>query len=665
MTLFYYYGSSDFGNDRIRLGPSGFSFTEAADAGTLAMSRIQVDDPAGALDIVGHHAFRAIETACSWDSLFRGYFADRVVKRGESLLTAAARVWDCTVYDLNAALSFEVIRGSDGYRPKETDTERLAWALGSGYTGPVSTDDGAVFGADVDLDKADYRGRYLADVVNDCAQVSGCNFFVAWDDTVGAPVLHYYLPTRAFNSSTLKISNVLGDVDGLTVYAPDAQAGLARDPSRVYSGLYYQYGERTSAAYRTSASVLSDIGHKREATEQDPSVRTAARAQAKADKWLDEADTELDTISVVLHQVPPSAVNLIRAGQRIQVKFTHLPGFTSYTWMRVVRRTVEQDGDTQLLYALGLELANPKMGGTKRGPRNAVPVDMEDGSSVGIDRYCLQTRRYQIWYDSGQKNVPIPDEVNYDAAPPGHSECTEETPFLRRPYTMASCPPTFQGGHSGTLREEQWFECDPGDLVGVASLRFTYTTTDERFTTGRMLEYGVLAAADGPPDTDFDYEVLGTCDPGGGTFDIPASVLTPSVTNYVVLAPRDLSIRGVETCDDALAQPIHGGPLGDPPTYIGGGEYGSWQVDIASIAATTRVVSGSGTTPWTSMTGDIDGTNREFTLPDWNGSGIPQVRIGGVVYAAGQDYTWDAAAGTIEMNFAPWEGAPLQGRWKV
>ena len=661
MSLFFYYGAGDFGNEAIRLG-EGFSFTECADSGVLAMSRVMVDDPTGVLDIVGHHSFRATETSCSWDSLFRGYFADRTIKRYVSMLTGAARIWDGTVYDLNAAMDFEVIRGTTAIRPKETDTARLAWLLASGYTGPISTNGASVFGAGVNLDKADYRGRYMSDVVNDCAQVSGCNYFVAWEDALGSAALHYYLPTRAFNTSTLKISNVLADVDGATVYAPSSDASLNRDPGRVYSGVYYQYGEKTSAEYRTDAGVLAAIGHKRETTEQDQSVRTAAKADAKADKWLAEAATELDTISVTLHKVRPADVNLIRAGQRIQVKFTHLPGFTSYTYMRITRRTVEQDGDTQEYYKLDLELANPKQGGTKRGPRNAPASDMEDGSSLSYTRGCLSANRNVISYSGGTANVPIPDVVAFGTpVPPAHDEVTECSPSFRRPYTFADCPPTFQGGWSGTLREEQYLIVTVGSLSGVATVRVTFTVSLPLFTTGKQLEYGVRTPDPTVvPTAEFQYQVLGYCDPAGGYFDIPASVLTASATNYIVIAPADLSARGIETCDDSLLNGLEG-PLGG--ISPGGGEYNSWQVQLNITSIYTRTVSGSGLTPWQSFTETVNGTRKTFTAPDWNGSGVPGVRIGAEEYAAGADYSYDPAAGTVTLNFAPWSGAPLQGRW--
>lgn len=659
MTLFYYYGSGDFGNDRIRLGPAGFSFQEAADTGTVAMSKVVVDDPLGTLDIVGHHAFRAIETACTWDSLFRGYFADRTIKRQASMRTGAARVWDSTVYDLNAALSFEVIRGSSAHRPKETDTARLAWLLASGFTGPVSTDGGHVFGAGVSLDKADYRGRYMADVLSDCAQVSGNNFWVAWDDTVGAPTLHYYDPQRAHNSSTLKISNVLADVDSLTVYAPDFEAPLSRDPSRVYTGIYYQYGDKTSAEHRTNATVLSHIGHKREGTEQDDSVRTAAKADSKADKWLTEAETELDTISVVLHKVPPSAVNLIRSGQRIQCKFSHMPGYESYTWLRVTRRTVEQDGDTQLLYNLGLELANPKQGGTKRGPRNAPPVDVEDGASVTLTRACLLET---IDQDDGHGGIP--NAFAYTTVVPDH-DIVEGVTYATT-YVYGGCP-IGQSAYNGLSHKEQWLQFTPSlsDTVGV---RFTFTAKDWRgilgplFDTTPGLDFGYLPAADGPPTSAGQGVVLGTVSPSGGSFTIPSSLLSDGVTNYVFLRAAWQGIGGQACAGDLIAGNL--GPLGDAGTP-GGGEFNTGQVVIDLWSATTRVVSGSGTGPWMTLTGDIDGVNQTYTLPGWNQSGTPRIRIGPVEYNPGADYTIDEAAGTITMSFAPWPGADLQGVWRT
>ena len=656
MTLFYYGSTGDLNTDRIRLG-SGFSFTDSADSGTLAMSRVRVDDPSGNLTIVGHHAFRAIETGCSWPSLFRGYFADRTVKRAESMLTGAARVWDATVYDLNAALQFEVIRGTGAQRPAETDTERLAWLLGAGYLGPISSDDSAVFGADVDLDKQDYRGMTAGDVLSDCAQVSGCNYFVAWDETVGSPVIHYYLPTRAFNSSTLRISNVLSDVDGTTVFAPDKTAELTRDPSLVYSGIYYQYGDRTSAAvYETNPTVLAAIGHKRETAELDPSIGNGTRASAKATKWLQEAETEEDVISVVLYKVPVAQVNLIRAGQRIEVKFTHLPGYEAWTWMRVVRRTVAQDGDTQEFYALTLALNDPKQGGSKvrHKPGRRPDAELTTTGSITLTEREMYSRFDDFALD------PL-DDVAYG------------NPVIKRigswvyhniPYTTGGCPLGF-GGWSGDSEHEGWWEYTTGALADdVVGVRFTIGAANATYIYGNAADqpYTYGFATSQPTDVG-QFTPLGQVDwvAAGAVVDIPRSAINEAGTSYFVIAP------GWRCAQDAFfcAQDLADGSTGPAGSLASGGEGNSGQLRIPTITATYLVLNAtSGLTPWVAGDGAINGTNKTFTLFGWDGTGSPQVKVNGLILD-GPDFTFSDTALTVTLKVAPQAGDVVTFRYQA
>lgn len=657
MTLFYYGSTGDLNTDRIRLG-SGFSLTEAAESGTFAMSRVSVDDPAGNLNIVGHHAFRAIETACSWDTLFRGYFADRTVKRADSMLTGAARRWDATVYDLNAALQFEVIRGNDAKRPAETDTARLAWALSSGFTGPISTDDSAVFGEDVDLDTQDYRGMTLADVLSDCAQATGANYFVAWDQTLAAPVLHYYQPVRAFNSSTLKISNVLGDVDGTTVFAPDKDAELTRDPSLVYSGLLMQYGDRASAfVYETNATVLAAIGHKREATQADPSLSSAAKATRKANQWLDEAETERDTIAVVLHKVPPAQVNLIRAGQRIQVKFTHLPGYSSYTWMRVQRRTVAQDGDTQLFYALTLQLSDPKQGGSR--VRHKPGRHPDAGPLVSGDALTLTQREMKNAFD-GFDLDPIAVVAYANPA----TKRIGSYVFHNLPYTTTGCP-LGPGGWTGLSEYEGWWEYTSGALADeVVGIRFTIGAADPTFIYGNAGDqpyvYGWL---DAQPTDVGQYVPVGLVDwvGAGAVVDLPRSAINEGGTSYFCIAP------GWHAASDAFfcAQDLADGTTGPAGSLASGGEGNSGQLRQPTVtAAFLLLASTSGLTPWTAGDGTVDGSNQVFTLHAWDGTGAPQVKINGLVLDS-TDFTYSDTALTVTLNVAPQEGDQVTFRYQA
>lgn len=657
MTLFYYGSSGDLNTDRIRLG-DGFSLTEAAESGVLAMSRVRVDDPSGNLTIVGHHSFRAIETGCSEPSLFRGYFADRTVKRADSMLTGAARLWDCTVYDLNAALQFEVIRGTSAQRPAETDTARLAWLLGSGFLGPISSDDSAVFGADEELDKQDYRGMTAADVLSDCGQASGCNYFVAWDETIGAPVIHYYLPTRAFNSSTIRISNVLADVDMTTVFAPSMDAELNRDPSLVYSGVLMQYGDRASAfVYETSASVLAAIGHKRETTQADPSLSSAAKATRKANVWLSESDTELDVINVTLHKVPPSAVNLIRAGQRIEVKFTHLPGYSSFTWMRVQRRTVAQDGMTQEYYALTLQLSNPKQGGSRvrhKPGRHPDAVVTTDGSSI-----TLTPREMKNAFD-GFELDPI-------------ATVAYSNPLIKRigswvyhnlPYTTTGCP-LGAGGWSGLSESEGWWEYTSGALAdNVVGIRFTIGAADATYIFGNAASqpyaFGWL---DAQPTDVGQYVQVGSVDwvAAGAVVDLPRAAINEGGTSYFCIAPAWHAAPDAFFC----AQDLADGTTGPAGSLLSGGEGNSGNLRIPTVTATFLVMSGSsGLAPWTPGDGLINGTNRSFALTGWDGTGAPQVKINGLILD-GTDYEYSDTALTVTLRVAPQEGDNVTFRYQA
>jgi len=654
VTLFYYIGtSSDLGDQAVRLG-SGFAFTEAAESGELAMSQIRIDDPSGSLNIPGHYPFRAIETGCSFDSLFRGYFADRTIKRADSYRTGAARVWDSTVYDLNAALQFEVIRGNDAKRPAETDTERLAWLLGSGYTGPISSDDSAVFGADVDLDKQDYRGLTMADVLSDCAQVSGCNYFVAWDETLGA-VLHYYLPTRAFNSSTIKISNVLSDVDGTTILAPSFDSELALDPSRVFSGVYFNYGDRMSAAsYRTNATVLAAIGHKRETQVLDSSVNSAAKASAKADKYLNEAETELGTISCTLYKVPVSVVNLIRAGQRIQVRFSHMPGYTGFTWVRITRRTVKQDGEDQLHYALTLTLVHPKQGGSKvrHRPGRHPDAAVTTGSSVSLTQ-----RECRNLFD-GFAADPVAT-IAYDNPV---TKSIGSLIFHNLPYTTTGCP-LGPGGWSGRATYEAWYEYTTGALAdNVVGVRFTVPAANPSFMFGLVDQPYSFGWLDSQP-TDVGQSIpLGYISwvGGGAVVDVPRSAINEGGTSYFCIAPGWI-------CADAFycAQDLADGTHGPAGATSSGGEGDSGKVRAPTVTAKLLILDGtSGLAPWTAGDGAIDGSNATFSLTAWDGTGTPQVKVNGLLLDGG-DYDADSDTLTVTLRVAPQEGDNVTFRYQM
>lgn len=353
MSLFAYYDGTEV-SGRIRLGQVT-GLIQAAEKGTLSTSAISLDDPSANLTIVGLKSFNINEADATPVRLFSGFTADRDVDRFESGITGAARRWDITLNDLNYVFGQNIIDGSNGNRPEETDIARISWLRSAGYL-PLS-DNGLINTASpVTLDAADYRGQYPLDVISECSEMSGKNFWAYNDDPSGQASLAYFLMTTATYASALRLTNDAADVDSLTTFAARVRA-FKRNPDRVYSKVYLPYvGGAVSV---TRASTEAAFGARGVAA-PSVSVKTASRATTLANRFLDDASTEDDRITVEV-QLPTAKVNDILPGHRVEVKFTHLPGYTSYTWTRVVRRTVKQSREDDTNYQVEYELNIPKL----------------------------------------------------------------------------------------------------------------------------------------------------------------------------------------------------------------------------------------------------------------------------------------------------------------
>jgi hypothetical protein len=364
MALFFNYGGSDLGTVAVRLGQiSGLQ--ECADNGNYGSCGITIDDPAGALNLVGLKKFYVLESTCSEPRLFSGYAAMRRVARGrDSFRTGAARTWDVDLIDLNGIFGQRLLLSNASNRPSETDATRINWILENGWT-PELHDNGLVnTSSPVTLDAADYRGRYAGEVLNDCVGARGATriYFAYWDSAKNQASLAYIDPAGSSFSSTLRFTNVLADVDNSTTFA--ATGELVRDPSQVYSTIWVPWTGGFSSA-TNSATAAAFIP--RDVAVPAPQIGRATTAQHYADLLATQDNAEQDTITVSV-RLPAASVNLIRAGQRVQVKFSHLPGYSAaYTYLRCVRRTVKQDEETTDYYNLDLELSTPRISGATGG----------------------------------------------------------------------------------------------------------------------------------------------------------------------------------------------------------------------------------------------------------------------------------------------------------
>ena len=87
----------------------------------------------------------------------------------------------------------------------------------------------------------------------------------------------------------------------------------------------------------------------------------------------------------------------IKAGHRIQAKFSHLPGMTNYRWCRILARTVKQDETTAELYNVDLELDpapwTPTIVQIKTGTANGT-LTLDAPPAAGNTLVMWETTRY-------------------------------------------------------------------------------------------------------------------------------------------------------------------------------------------------------------------------------------------------------------------------------
>ena len=371
-------------SEAVRLGTID-GIIDEAELGAVGISSLLFDDDDGTLGtshysdgIRGLKRIWIDETSCPAGDqrLFTGWFGDRRYRRGtDSLITGVARKLDATIVDSNTMLSFRVfapVNGSNSnaynasnsfIRPAETDLQRVTALLAVPFLTSVHDTGFIDSSGGIAMDAVDYTGQHAADVLNDCAQASGRNFFVRYDETAGEFSLHYHLPSEAIDDSPLRISNVLSDVDGVTTFAPEPDAELVRDPSRVSAAVYLPFNGSNSPAYQTRIQTEYDYGW-RDSSAPSSNVKTIAKANARAARYLDDNATEDDRITCTL-KLPAAVVTGIKQGQRVQAKFSHLPNGSNATWgpgfawCRVLNRNVMANEQTNVLYNVRLELSPP------------------------------------------------------------------------------------------------------------------------------------------------------------------------------------------------------------------------------------------------------------------------------------------------------------------
>ena len=365
MTLSYTYDGAPLGYD---VKPTGINLPTRADNGEAGMGGVPIEDPYGTAVIVGHRPFLVSETLCSQPLLWTGWTQERGIGRSPErglLAGEDARIHDMTVVEHNACLGFLKITAADGKRPAETWKTRLDWIVASDYLSPFVADLGLVASAAVldpfywgrPMDAADYVGQVPTAVLDDLAQRLEGFYFVYhtyWSVADAAMGLFFNPDTESIGDSTLSISNDLADLSA-TCFAPDNVARLAREPDQVYSEVEVVYSHGTKRLFRSRASTAATYTQ-RGTTIERPFTGGVSTASKQAEAFLDRHAVELDRITCTI-TVPAASAGLVRAGQHMDVRFTHLgEPYATGTTMRVVGVTPTPTDDTATYYELALEL---------------------------------------------------------------------------------------------------------------------------------------------------------------------------------------------------------------------------------------------------------------------------------------------------------------------
>lgn len=361
MTLAYSYDGSALAHD---VAPSRVELASRAESGTVAFSRVPIEDPAHDLDMLGHRPFVATESACSQPRLLTGWVAPRDISRSADAtqLVGDDAAHQASIVDANAALGFRIIWDTDGNRPEETMSARLSWLLASAYLSDLVSDTGFVrTGMTLVMDAADYRGSTPAAVLDDLASrpATQMNYFVFWDPDAEALGLLFDYPIATIGDCTLSVSNVPADVNGTTCFPPDMDAGVNRDPSEVYSDVIVEYANGRVHRYMADTATKYI---RRGTTWSRPHIGKAATAEAAGDAFLAAHSVEQDRVTLAI-VVPAASAGLVQAGQRISIKLQHAAPYEDWTWMRIVGLTAVPLDDLAARWSLHLELVPSAPGG--------------------------------------------------------------------------------------------------------------------------------------------------------------------------------------------------------------------------------------------------------------------------------------------------------------
>ena len=615
-----------------------------AHAGEVAAGSVVFDDATGTADpAAAMKEWVVTESLASPTTIAGGFIGERKPERGP-LRVGAQRQWEPVLEDYNAAFTDRVLKTAGARRPAETDVARITWLAATGALGML--DAFTVSATDPeDMERTNYRGKYPFDVLNDCAENAGKNFFVYYK--AGTGWTGFYGPwnqTTAEFTSSIRISDVAADVDDVVTFGARAEYEL--DPGRIYSTLFVRW--RKGWVTVTDAATVTNYRNRQKTVIRE-NIRTAARARRWANVQLAKLNEEVKRLTLTV-QVPASSLGEVRAGQRIQVKQQHA-GITAFTYFRIVDATYRWATDNSYYADLVMrdKIRPVNIGDIHADPESTVAAEGSGSGGIGNDDPKADADVYDpnpLVVDDFERTPPIVDTAVTASAGTSHEIALPDGVipgrllliFLAHTDNSESVAASLVANHGlyqlTGLTLEQDFGTDTSAVVGRViqgdelwaqtgqTLAVTTTGSVSLHTFAVLLDGNYRTAAD--PD-----EVLGNSAAAAapGVVGLAANGWTGDDAYVLTFGVSDTSISGEPTGYTNLASGSAGGLFWrasakghfvvaadeTPSAYTAAG-------DVASIAMAVR--------------GEANGSMRlgRLPIPDesawWEGGNLYDVDLG-------------------------------------
>jgi hypothetical protein len=628
------------------------SWTQNGELGTTGSAEIVIDDPNGALSVTEWKQVTIEESACTQPRLFTGYVHEvRVVRLDHA--NAVSRRWTLLCVDANGLLYMRLVTGSDGKRPAETWSARKSWLLGSPYLQNAVSDTGKIAaGLDaVNLAATDYRDQSPQQVIEDLVALTGLNnaplnYFVFWDPSPasGSPRLGLFLNSEDDTGwvSSLALSNVLADIN-LSAVWPAGDVTLRRAGDAIYSGVVITWptGRRYVTWASTAATYIA-----RDYETYRPNVGSAAGAQIAADNRLRERSQPDSEITCTV-ELPATHAGLILPGQGLDVHFSHLPGYTTMTRLRVVSVGWELAGPDR--FRLSLRLSRPRTIAAGGGRPPLLPVE---STQLGL----VQSK-------SGFFNVGDgTTKPRFDTPP------TEGSLLILARYSNGA--PTYSGWTElGRVTiPNWWFHAQVVQVFGkiaTANEPTYYSSSDDGIIYGWLLaEYrdGTLTVRDSASTYTTSAGTV-TVSVSPSTND-PVLVFAAGVVGEVPPVTNVIWSSGLTELSDARINPTDGklrfatahriGRTSSPyaVTVDGSPRHTTASLLVLALEAAVRQPAPGEPVPDTPPLEAPDGSRTTFTTPHAYGAGTLHVLVDGID-ATDQVVSSDPATGSFTLSFAP------------